>query len=292
MFKKIVLATDLSTDWDQIIACAAEFKALGCTHAILTHVIVTKGLVGADVVAQSESEPKIEQQKEQLQAHGFDVTVETPVGLPAFSLNEVAQRHCASLIVVGSHGKSTWWEAVLGSVSNALLHNARFPVLLLNVNRLRDEEPQTRCQLHTRELLRHLLFPTDFSTVASQAVPLLEYLVPRGLSEVTLLHALDVLEAYPPAVLAPAEAAARGFIEALVQRLKAAGISRVHSHISKGHPIPMILDELKTGDFSLVVMGTQGRSLLTEILLGSVAYNIARLAPCPVLLIPKAAGGV
>jgi len=31
MFKKIVLATDLSADWDQIIACAAEFKALGCT---------------------------------------------------------------------------------------------------------------------------------------------------------------------------------------------------------------------------------------------------------------------
>jgi nucleotide-binding universal stress UspA family protein len=292
MFKKIVLATDLSTDWDQIIACAAEFKALGCTHAILTHVIVAKGLVGADVVVRLESEPELEQQKKQLQAHGFNVIVETPVGLPAFSLNEVARRHCATLIVVGSHGKSTWWETVLGSVSNALLHNARFPVLLLNVNRLRDEELQTRCQLHTKELLRHVLFPTDFSTVASQAVPLLEYLVPRGLSEVTLLHALDVLEAYPPAVLAPAEAAARGFIEALVQRLKAAGISRVHSHISKGHPIPMILDALKTGDFSLVIMGTQGRSLLTEILLGSVAYNIARLAPCPVLLIPKTAGGV
>jgi nucleotide-binding universal stress UspA family protein len=107
------------------------------------------------------------------------------------------------------------------------------------------------------------------------------------LSEVTLLHALDVLDAYPPAVLAPAEAAARGFLEVLVQRLKAAGVPRVHSHISKGHPIPMILDFLKKGDFSLVVMGTQGRSLLTEILLGSVAYNVARLAPSPVFLIPR-----
>ena len=215
--------------------------------------------------------------------------VETPLGLPAFSLNEVAQSHCASLIVVGSHGKSTWWEAVLGSVSNALLHHARFPILLINVKRLREEEPGARCQLHTRELLRHVLFPTDFSTVASQAVPLLKYLVPRGLSEVTLLHALEVLDAYPPAVLAPAETAARGYIEALVQRLKAAGIPRVHSHIATGHPIPMILEALKTGDFSLVVMGTQGRSLLAEILLGSVAYNIARLAPCPVLLMSKEA---
>jgi nucleotide-binding universal stress UspA family protein len=289
MFEKIVLATDLSNDWDQIIACAAEFKALGCTHAILTHVIVTKGLVGADTVAQTESQPRLEAQRKQLEAHGLDVIVETPLGLPAFSLNDVAQRHCASLIVVGSHGKSTWWEAVLGSVSNALLHHARFPILLINVKRLREEEPGARCQLHTRELLRHVLFPTDFSTVASQAVPLLKYLVPRGLSEVTLLHALEVLDAYPPAVLAPAEAAARSFIEALVQRLKAAGVPRVHSHIAKGHPIPMILDALKAGDFSLVVMGTQGRSLLAEILLGSVAYNIARLAPCPVLLMSKEA---
>jgi nucleotide-binding universal stress UspA family protein len=291
MFETIVLATDLSADWDRIIDCAAEFKALGCTHAILTHVITAKGLVGADAVAQLLSEPKLEEQKRQLEAHGFEVLVETPVGLPAFSLNEVAQRHCASLIVVGSHGKSAWREAVLGSVSNALLHHARFPILLLNVKRLREEANGALCQLHTRELLRHVLFPTDFSTVASQVVPILEHLVPSGLSEVTLLHALEVLDAYPPAISAPAEAAARGFVEALAQRLQAAGVSRVHSHISRGHPIPMILDVLNTGDFSLVVMGPQGRSLLSEILLGSVAYHVARLAPCPAFLIPKEAFG-
>jgi nucleotide-binding universal stress UspA family protein len=250
-----------------------------------------KGLVGADTVAQAEAQPQLEAQRKQLEAQGFDVIVETPVGLASFSLNEVAQRHCASLIVVGSHGKSAWREAVLGSVSNALLHHARFPILLINVNRLREEETGICCQLHTRELLSHVLFPTDFSNVASQAVPLLDYLIPKGLSEVTLLHAFEVLDAYPTALLAPAETAAHGFIEALAQRLQAAGIPRVHSHISKGHPVPIILDALKTGVFSLVVMGTQGRSLLTDILLGSIAYNIARLAPCPVLLIPKEAVG-
>ena len=29
MFKTIVLATDLSPAWDEIVACAGEFKALG-----------------------------------------------------------------------------------------------------------------------------------------------------------------------------------------------------------------------------------------------------------------------
>ena len=82
MFEKIVLATDLSADWDQIIACAAEFKALGCTHAILTHVIVTKGLVGADTVAQTESQPRLEAQRKQLEAHGLRRDRGNPAGAP------------------------------------------------------------------------------------------------------------------------------------------------------------------------------------------------------------------
>jgi nucleotide-binding universal stress UspA family protein len=289
MFERIVLATDLSSEWDQIIGCAEEFRALGCTRAVLTHVIVTKGLVGADSVAQSESQPRMEAQREQLESLGFEVIVETPVGLPAFSLNEVAERHCASLIVVGTHGKSTWREALLGSVSNAVLHHARFPILLINVKRLKEERQGGSCQLRTTELLRHVLFPTDFSRVPTQAAAYLEYLTSRGLSEVTVLHALEVLDAYPPAILEPAETAARGHAEALVNRLKTAGVPRVRSQVAKGHPIPAILEALETRDFSLIVMGAQGRSLLSEILLGSVAYNVARLATCPVLLIPKKA---
>ena len=40
MFKTIVLATDLSPAWNEIVACAGEFKALGCSRVILTYVIV------------------------------------------------------------------------------------------------------------------------------------------------------------------------------------------------------------------------------------------------------------
>jgi nucleotide-binding universal stress UspA family protein len=288
MFEKIVLATDLSSEWDQIIGCAEEFRALGCTRAILAHVIVTKGLVGADSIARSESQPKLEAQRKQLESLGFDVIVETPLGLPAFSLNDVAERHRASLIVLGTHGKSAWREALLGSISNAVLHHAQFPILLINVKRLKEERQGGSCQLRAKELLRHVLFPTDFSRVPTGAAAYLEYLVKRGLEEVTTVHALEVFDTYPPAILEPAETAARDRLETLANRLKKAGISRVHSKVSKGHPLPMILEALETGDFSLVVMGTQGKSLLSEVLLGSVAYNVARLASRPVLLIPRA----
>jgi nucleotide-binding universal stress UspA family protein len=287
MLRKAVLATDLSSDWDDIVACAVELKAFGVTHAILTHVIVTKGLAGSHDAVLSEAQPKLEEQSRQLTSRGFEVTIETPPGSEASSINEVAQRHEASLIVVGSHGKSAWHEAVLGSVSSALLHHAHFPILLINVKRLMDGGKGGSCQLRTPELLRHVLFPTDFSQVAGDVPEHIERIAPSGIAELTVLHVLEVSEAYPPAIIAPAENAARGIIDSLARRFKESGIPKIHSRITHGQPVPAIMNCLQEEDFSLVVMGTQGKTLLSEILLGSVAYNISRLAPCPVLLIPR-----
>lgn len=288
MFERIVLATDLSPDWDQILACAEEFKSLGCTQIILAHVIEAKETTGAHPATQPDPSPKLAAQKEQLESQGFNVIVETPTGSPAFSLNEIAQYYLASLIAVGSHGKSVWREAMLGSVSNSLLHHARCPILLINVKKIHEETQDAPCQLHLGELFRHVLFPTDFSTVANDAVTILKELIPRGVSEITLLHAFEIMDPCPAAVMVPAEEAAKSCLSSLENQLKAAGTPRIRSQMRKGHPISIILDFLRKGNYSLVVMGTQGRSLLAEVLLGSVAYNVARLAPCPVLLVPQA----
>jgi ACR3 family arsenite transporter len=48
MFKTIVLASDLSPAWDEIVACAGEFRALGCSRVILTHVIGVKFMTGME----------------------------------------------------------------------------------------------------------------------------------------------------------------------------------------------------------------------------------------------------
>ena len=120
MFEKIVLATDLSPAWDEIVACAGEFKALGCSQVILTHMITVKFMGGLEASLKAEAQPKIAAQKQQLEAQGLKVTVEMPMGLPAYSLNDVARRHGADLVVVGTHGKSLWREAVLGCVSCAI----------------------------------------------------------------------------------------------------------------------------------------------------------------------------
>ena len=95
MFEKIILATDLSPAWDEIVACAGEFKALGCKQVILTYVISVKFMAGMEGILQSTARPKLEAQQQQLEAQGLQVSVEIPMGLPGDSLNEIACRCCA-----------------------------------------------------------------------------------------------------------------------------------------------------------------------------------------------------
>jgi hypothetical protein len=90
MFKTIVLATDLSPAWDEIVACAGEFKALGCSKVILTQVIGVKFMMGMAGRLRAEARPKLEAQKAKLEAQGLAVAIEMPTGLPAYALNEVA----------------------------------------------------------------------------------------------------------------------------------------------------------------------------------------------------------
>jgi nucleotide-binding universal stress UspA family protein len=286
MFENVILATDLSPVWDEIVACAGELKALGCSRVILTHVITLKFLMGMEGRLTAEAWPMLERQAAQLEAQGLKVTMEMPSGLPAHALQEVARCCGADLIVVGSHGKR---EGILGSVGSAIVHHATTPILLLPMD-LKPKKPQGSCRLNCSELLRHVLLPADFSEISARALGYLERLAPKGVGQVTLLNALDVPlhEAYPPDYREWAESASRDLLEQWQQRLTQAGLTQVEAVYDPGHPIPAILEILKSQDISLIVMGTQGRGFIQEIFLGSVAHNVCRLAPCPVLLIPPA----
>lgn len=287
MFDRIILATDLSPAWDEIVSCAGEFKALGCTNIILTHVLTVRFLGGMEGKLRQEAQEKLASQKAQLEAQGFTVGIEIPTGLPAHSLNEVARCCGADLMVVGPQKTSRWQEKVLGSVAGAVLHHAEVPVLLLKAS-IKEEMAVGSCRLQAGELLQHILFPTDFSSISDRAGSYLENLAGRGVKQVTVLHALDVPggEAYPPGFQEMATSLAQNNLAAREKSLRQAGIPQVQTIFDSGHPLPAIIKILKSQDISMIVMGTQGKGFLKEIFLGSVAHNVSRMAPCPVLLIP------
>jgi nucleotide-binding universal stress UspA family protein len=288
LFDRVVMATDLSLAWDEIVSYGGELRELGCHSVILTYVITPNLFDSPGESLPPQSATRLAGQRRRLTEQGLEVIIETPIGLPGFSLNEVARKYDAPLIIVGSHGQSRWREGVLGTFSAAVLHNVRFPLLVLPVRVAAGQEPS--CCWHCTELLDHLLFPTDFSRTAAEALCYLELLALRGVNRVTLLHALqpDLAPTGELQAFNEAAAVARNFLDLLQGRLEAAGVLEVETQMSPGHPVAAILEALTSTEVSLIVLGTQGKGGIAEITLGSVAHNISRFAPCPLLLIPPA----
>jgi nucleotide-binding universal stress UspA family protein len=66
--------------------------------------------------------------------------------------------------------------------------------------------------------------------------------------------------------------------------LDAAGLAYTY-HVSVGMPAEAIVQYAQEQKIDQIVMGAQGESNLSKILLGSVAGKVAHLAPMPVLLV-------
>lgn len=66
---------------------------------------------------------------------------------------------------------------------------------------------------------------------------------------------------------------------------KAEGIDLRYAIIS-GEPQEKIVSFASEGNFDWIIVGTHGRSTVPRWFLGSVAANVVRHAPCPVLVVP------
>lgn len=69
----------------------------------------------------------------------LDITAEVVSGSPQRVLVEKAQEWGADLIVVGSHGYGFWSRALLGSVSNSVVHHAPCSVLVVRTTKGADK---------------------------------------------------------------------------------------------------------------------------------------------------------
>lgn len=147
--------------------------------------------------------------------------------------------------------------------------------------------------------LKRILFPTDFSAGAADAQNYAVALAREFHAELHLLHVVDELAVVPQFALGLAlptyakdlpermrEAAGTEALQKL-DALRAGlpqGVPSVTA-VNYGKPFVEIVRHAKSNDIDLIVMGTHGRGMLAQALLGSVAENVVRQAPCPVLTI-------
>ncbi|MBU2008874.1 MAG: universal stress protein [Chloroflexi bacterium] len=287
MFSKILVATDLSEASDRVISCLQGLRRLGAEKAILIHALGLKHIEDLARLLTPMVEPKLLAQKAMIESQGFEATIEIAPGIPELEINRIAKEKGVSLTIVGSHGASLMKEITLGSVAFKIIRNAVTPVLVVRLE-IKEEGSEKRCEVACSDLLNNILYPTDFSDTSERAFAYVGRIVEGGAKRVTLLHVQD--KARIAKHLEDRLEEFNRIDQERFARLKAKliekGATDVRIEIPYGSPIQEILRRTKSEDFSLVVMGSQGRGFIPEILIGSVSHNVVHQAPIPVLLVP------
>jgi len=291
MFNKVLIATDSSPSSLAVIGCAKSLRLLGARECVLAQCFPIREHVAFPDQIKAYIETSLDQQKKSLEKQGFRTTVVAEPCLPGSQIPRIAtEKHC-SLIVVGSHGHNLVGEIFLGGTATEILHQTTKPILVIHLKEDKDMGLAV-CVGKKRDFRRHVLYATDFSDHAERAFDYVSKVVECGALRVTLLHVQDKarLGTHLKDQLGEFNEIDRQRLEALKKRLENIGNAQIDVKIPYGSPTEEILKQAKTGEASLVVMGSHGRGFVSELFLGSVSHNVARHSEVPVLLIPGQLG--
>ena len=188
------------------------------------------------------------------------------------------------LVVMGTHGRSGLRRVTLGSVAEAVVRGAPCPVLTVHLKQKQDDQAVI---LEKTKHVEYILAPVDFSTPSRRSLFYARALAEVYEARVDLLHVMssDEAEADNEAGVIyegpPGKANLKARLAAMARgaRLKA-GV-----HVIAGRLPASILDFAEREGVDLMVVGTHGRKGLNRVLVGSVAEQIIRQAPCPVLTV-------
>ena len=148
-------------------------------------------------------------------------------------------------------------------------------------------------------MFSRILVPTDFSPPSDAALEYARILAAKFGSSLQILHVVDdptAASEYVPDGFAPSTPGIRtALLDNARQRLdrlmNLVDRSRYHGHAEAvlGLPAASIVDYAMATGTGLIVMGTHGRTGLAHLLMGSVAEQVVRTAPCPVLTVRQVA---
>jgi nucleotide-binding universal stress UspA family protein len=173
---------------------------------------------------------------------------------------------------------------VLGSTSENVLRHATAPLLIFRLKMV--EESGKPIRLIYQEVLRKILFPTDFSDCAQKALKYVKRLGKAGIEEVVIMHVRDV-RIFMSEIMKKAPETERPDVQSLKKvgkELRALGI-KTKTILVDGVPFIEIDKAAEKEGVSLIVMGSRGKSEVENMLLGSVCEQVVRHTTRPVLIV-------
>jgi nucleotide-binding universal stress UspA family protein len=226
---------------------------------------------------------------DKLTKSGHRAFAETTVGFPKEAITTYAKEWGADLIMVGSHGHGAVIRGLLGSVAQTVLRAAHCPVEIVR------PAPESRVSAQGTKIL----LATDGSECSAKAVDFVATQPWPACSEVRILSVAQFVPTDVPSLATQFSAPVPSLMDELCKRarmqageavasarkaLMPTGLDIYHA-TPMGDPRVTILEEAKTCDADLIVLGSHGRHGLERFLMGSVAEAVAANATCSVAVV-------
>ncbi len=149
--KRIVIGTDGSPRAQEAVEFGLEIAAQEGADVFVVHVLLPVDPLVREETNRTVSHPLLTAEDDPVLRHAAELAAERVVtcnpkllvGLPEDELLALAREVDAGLVVVGSRGRGSVKEALLGSVSRGVLNRADRPVLIVKGTSAVPEGPDS-----------------------------------------------------------------------------------------------------------------------------------------------------
>lgn len=192
---------------------------------------------------------------------------------PSRAIVSTARDMKADLVVMGTHGRRGWRRALLGSVTENVLHETQVPVLTVTPARM-----ETAKELS----FRRILCPVNFTRIARESLQQASAFAQAFDAELNVMY---VAEDIDPPLVPEVESAFSMWVDPQVRDR-----SRFNQILVRnGDPASRVLSAAQELEADLIVIGAQHKFFSDATIIGTTTQRITRFANCPVLTIARTA---
>jgi nucleotide-binding universal stress UspA family protein len=139
-------------------------------------------------------------------------------------------------------------------------------------------------------MFKSIVWANDGSEAAQRALPLVKEMAQPGGTTITIVHVVERVEG--SGGVGPTrrvdEPQLQAELERLARELEQDGFNAtlfINADVG-ARPANEIIKQAREAGADLIVVGSHGHTIIGGLLLGSVAYRLLHVAPCPVLVVP------
>lgn len=276
--KRILVASDLSARSDRAVERAIQLAVQHEASLKLIHVVDDEQ---PEEITQSIKTKAGEKLSSLVTDVPTGLEIEVKAGQSSSSIVQEAADYKADLIVLGIHRNAYEHSPIIGSTMGRVVRECAVPVLV--VMRQADDP------------YRKAIVGVDFSKFTELVLAAAQVFVPVG--DIGLVHVYHL----PFSGFLSQSGSANELrdtlqrdLSDLIHRPRAGGTSttaghgaRFQANLIEGEVTAVLRDQVNNMDADLLVLGSNGRSGLTRVWLGSVAEHFLVHPPCDVLVVKE-----